>query len=264
MCAMTHLYVCHDSFIRVPWLIHDENWFLMMLVPQISKIHVFLGLDFRWWELVSCVPWLIHTCAMTHSFVFHDSSHMCAWLIHMCAWLIHTFAVTHSQWELISDVALVPHMPEIRVVCAERINFEEILEWMVWIDENWFSWEFDENRFEVISIENWFEVWIDEKSFSLWSLWWELVRSDRREPIRIDRRELIEKKWWEYIGENWLRYLHILLTLFWSRRYQKFMQMLVQLVKGDIETSKFEDDCRYIHLCTCVYIYVYIHIYACI
>ena len=26
--------------------------------------------------------------------------------------------------------------------------------------------------------------------------------------------------------------------------YTKFMKMLVQLVKGDIETSKFEDDCR--------------------
>ena len=35
MCAMTHSYVCHDSFI--------------------------------------CVPWLIHMRAMTHSYVYHDS-----------------------------------------------------------------------------------------------------------------------------------------------------------------------------------------------
>jgi len=45
MCAMTHSYVCWDSFI--------------------------------------CVPWLIHICAMTHSYVCHDSFICLPWLIHM-------------------------------------------------------------------------------------------------------------------------------------------------------------------------------------
>ena len=47
-CAMTHSYVCHESFICVPWLIH-----------MCAMTH-------------SCVPWLIHMCAMTHSYVCHD------------------------------------------------------------------------------------------------------------------------------------------------------------------------------------------------
>jgi len=35
-----------------------------------------------------CVPWLIHMCAMTHSYVCHDSfiyAFCVPWLIHMCA-----------------------------------------------------------------------------------------------------------------------------------------------------------------------------------
>ena len=37
-----------------------------------------------------CVPWLIHMCAMTHSYVCNDSSICVPWLIHMCA-------MTHSH-----------------------------------------------------------------------------------------------------------------------------------------------------------------------
>ena len=48
---MTHSYVCHDSFI--------------------------------------CAPWLIHMCAMTNSYVCHDSFICVPWLIHMCA-IIHS------------------------------------------------------------------------------------------------------------------------------------------------------------------------------
>jgi len=32
-----------------------------------------------------CVPWLIHMCAMTHSYVCHDSFISVPWLIHICA-----------------------------------------------------------------------------------------------------------------------------------------------------------------------------------
>jgi len=42
MCAMTHSYVCHDSFTYVPWLIHVCH------------------------DSFMCVRWLIHVCAMTH------------------------------------------------------------------------------------------------------------------------------------------------------------------------------------------------------
>jgi len=58
-----------------------------------------------------CVPWLVHMCAMAHSYVCHDSTICVPWLIHMCAmthsyvchesfifvpWLIHICAMTRS------------------------------------------------------------------------------------------------------------------------------------------------------------------------
>ena len=48
-----------------------------------------------------CVPWLIHMSVMTHSHVCHDSFTCLPWLIHMdsftCVpWLIHMSVMTHS------------------------------------------------------------------------------------------------------------------------------------------------------------------------
>jgi len=57
MCAMTHSYVCHDSFICVPWFIH-----------MCAMTHSYVCHD-----SFICVPWFIHMCAMTHSYVCHDS-----------------------------------------------------------------------------------------------------------------------------------------------------------------------------------------------
>jgi len=50
MCAMTYSYVCHDSFICVPWLIR-----------MCAMTHSYVCHD-----SFICVPWLVHTCAMTH------------------------------------------------------------------------------------------------------------------------------------------------------------------------------------------------------
>ena len=69
MCAMTQSYVCHDSFICVPWLIH---------LCAMTHSHV-------WHDLFLCVPWLIFMCATTHSHVCHDSFPCVPWLIHVCA-----------------------------------------------------------------------------------------------------------------------------------------------------------------------------------
>jgi len=57
LCEVTHAYVCHDSFISVPWLIH-----------KCAMTHSYVCHD-------SCirVPGLIHTCNMTNSYVWHDS-----------------------------------------------------------------------------------------------------------------------------------------------------------------------------------------------
>jgi len=73
----THIYSLvfthHDSFIRVPWLIH------MCTMTHLYVCH----------DSFICVPWLIHTCAMTHSYVYHDSFIRVPWLIFICVpWLI--------------------------------------------------------------------------------------------------------------------------------------------------------------------------------
>jgi len=49
--------------------------------------------------------------------------------------------------------------------------------------------------------------------------------------------------------------------------YEKFMNMLVQLVKGDIETSKFEGiTCVYVYICmyVCVCVWMYVCVCVCV
>jgi len=137
-CAMFHIYVCHHSFLRVPWLFptrvmihscvyHDSfvcvPWLTFMSTMShgptqcrsrevISKI-----------ERITCVPWLIfmcmkllHMCAMTCSCVCLDSFLCVPWPLHMCAitcsdvcdhsflclpWLIPMFSMTRSYvWRI--------------------------------------------------------------------------------------------------------------------------------------------------------------------
>ena len=60
-CDMTHLYVGHDSSIRVTCIIH------MCDVPiSFSRCCV-------WHDLLICVTWLIHVCDMTRPYVWHVS-----------------------------------------------------------------------------------------------------------------------------------------------------------------------------------------------
>jgi len=73
MCATTHSYVCHDSFIRASWLIY------IRVITNAYVRH----------ESFICAPWLIYTCTMTHLYVCYHSCMCVSWLIHMCA-------ITHS------------------------------------------------------------------------------------------------------------------------------------------------------------------------
>jgi len=61
--------VCHDSFTRVPWLLHK---------CAMTSSHVCHDSFTR-------VPWLLHTCAMTPTHVCHDSFTRVPWLLHRCA-----------------------------------------------------------------------------------------------------------------------------------------------------------------------------------
>jgi len=65
-CDMTHVYVWHDSFIRVTWLIGLKT-------SSTPHSHV-------WHDSLTYVTWLIHTCDMTHSYVWHESFIRVTWL----------------------------------------------------------------------------------------------------------------------------------------------------------------------------------------
>jgi len=102
MCAMMHSYVCHDSVIRAPWRIHmfartplyewhDSFvcvlWLVCKRLEQLSPLVCVCHDTFMCvcHDTFLCVSWLLlygchvsfHTCAMTHSYVYHDSSTEC-------------------------------------------------------------------------------------------------------------------------------------------------------------------------------------------
>jgi len=120
MCAMTHIYVtrlcevtflwdvnhsyvCHDSFICVPWLIH------MSIMTHLCVCHDSFMRDMTY---IFCHTWMNRGTRMTHSYgtwliyMGHDSfiwdmTHLYGtWLIHIYVWqdsLFHvSCAMTHS------------------------------------------------------------------------------------------------------------------------------------------------------------------------
>ena len=67
--------------------------------------------SYVWDDSFICVIWLIRACDMTHSYVWHDSFICVPWIVHVCgtphsyvwhesficvAWLIHICGMTHS------------------------------------------------------------------------------------------------------------------------------------------------------------------------
>ena len=65
-CAMTHLNLCHDSFLCVPRLIHLCAIYTYNVGRRCH--HFFLAQ-----AILIRVPWLFQTCAMTPSYACHDS-----------------------------------------------------------------------------------------------------------------------------------------------------------------------------------------------
>ena len=124
---VTHLFVWHDSFIRVTWLIHTcvTDSFCSYLCRLIYIRDSFI-----------CLTWLKHVYDMTHSYVWHDSfirvwltNSFCPFclrrqrskrscgsrLIHLCGsfirvtWLKHIYYMTHSyvyDWFVLSAPAM--------------------------------------------------------------------------------------------------------------------------------------------------------------
>jgi len=66
--CVTRLVQMCDSFIRVIWLIHTCD---------VNRSYV-------WHDSFIRVTCLVHMCDMTHLYVWHDSSICVTWLVHMC------------------------------------------------------------------------------------------------------------------------------------------------------------------------------------
>jgi len=114
MCDMTHVYVWHDSFTCVTWLIHIfvarrihmcdmtqsyvwHDFFKELntaVFPSSVWHNVFVFFNttrsYVWHDLFICVTWLIHIvtdssmCDMTHPYVRRDSFICVTSFIHMC------------------------------------------------------------------------------------------------------------------------------------------------------------------------------------
>ena len=84
---MARSYARHDSFIRVTWHIRICNMTHSYEVTWL--IHL-------WHDSVISATWLIHMCVMTHSYVCLDSF-ICVYLFIRMKWLIGTCNMTNSS-----------------------------------------------------------------------------------------------------------------------------------------------------------------------
>jgi len=88
VCAMTHSHLWRDSLTFVTWRhVCDVTRSTCVSAPPISwHAHVCM-----WNHSCVCVPWRIHRCDMTRSYVWHDS-------FLRVTWLVYVFGVTHYVW----------------------------------------------------------------------------------------------------------------------------------------------------------------------
>jgi len=85
MCAMTHFYVCHDSFLCVLWRKKWRN-------SKCNRLYI-CAMTYEYAANVTCD---IHMCAMTRFYVCHDASICVTWLMHMQQ-MWHDSGVCHSN-----------------------------------------------------------------------------------------------------------------------------------------------------------------------
>jgi len=93
MCDMDYPYVWHDWSICVPGLIYMWR---DLFICEIVYPDVGLCCDALPVVVAVYVTWRIHTCDISHSYVWHDSFICVTWLIHMwhdsficVTWLFH-------------------------------------------------------------------------------------------------------------------------------------------------------------------------------
>ena len=97
----THLYLWHDSFIRVTWF-NCMCVILRMPREQTCTYHR---------REIFPETWLIYMCDMTHSYVWHHPFTCVIWLVHLCG------KTRFYVW---------------RVPCQENRNVHVIIETLFW------------------------------------------------------------------------------------------------------------------------------------
>ena len=188
MWDMTQSYVCHDSFMRVSWLIlmcdmthsyvrHDsflcETW-----VPSFHNTHTRLTHvnDTASHACVMTHSWLIHACFMTHSNVRHESrpfttlthvSHM--WMTqhaHMNeSWHTYKWVITHV-W-----MSHVSHTNESHLSQDSHIWITQITRANSWLPM-FVTWKTKIDNIEAMccrDIDTYTDIEIDKARIFLWT-----------------------------------------------------------------------------------------------
>ena len=83
-CLRHDAFVCHDSFVRMSWLI--DEW------VTTYKLYVMMSHNIQ----IRRMSWLICSYVMTHFFVWHDSFVGMAWLI--CSYVMTHLFVCHDSF----------------------------------------------------------------------------------------------------------------------------------------------------------------------
>jgi len=102
VCDMTHVFMWHDPFMCVTWLMylcdmnhlrvwHDSCIYVTWPIYVCDMNHVIV-----WRDSFMCVLWIMYLCDMNHSCVWHDSCIYVTWLIHLCD-MTHVF-VWHNSF----------------------------------------------------------------------------------------------------------------------------------------------------------------------
>jgi len=120
ICHMTHSYVYHvwhDSFIRVPWLVHTCDMTHWDVCHDVWCVSLVLRICDRWHmhshvslDPFTSLTWLLHVSCMTHSYLWHDSFLSVTWLIPVCD-------MTHSDVCLTSSIGHTAVWPFMCVTC---------------------------------------------------------------------------------------------------------------------------------------------------
>ena len=115
MCAITYLYSRHYAIMCVLWPMSLFSLLMVAMVRAPWLIHT-CAMTHPYVCHNSSVPWLIHTCAISHSCVWHDSFMYVPWLITMCA-TTHSY-LCHDSYMCVPWRMTFIHEPWLLHVCA--------------------------------------------------------------------------------------------------------------------------------------------------